>query len=148
MGLSESKVPFEAYGDPQMPKIEKEIGVCPMWDPRSPSSGVERTPVFYRNEGVEICDDDIGNVVGDPRSPSSEITRTPAGAECKKSSTDNDSDIYSELREQLERLQIYDGGLHNTTPSTENLGNDSEVYFFVLCRVKFPVITIPVLCNY
>ncbi|XP_028394108.1 uncharacterized protein LOC114518331 [Dendronephthya gigantea] len=125
MGLTESKVPFEEDAGSETPKTEKEIGVCAMWDPRSPSNDFERTPVFDRIERVKIRDqEDIGAVVGDPRSPSNEITRTPVTDENKKSSTDN---IYSELRAQLERLQIYDGsGIHNTTASSENLGNDSE----------------------
>ena len=126
MGLSESKEPFEEASGPKTPKSAKEIGICPMWDPRSPSADFDRTPpVFYRDGKVEIRDENIGSVVEDPRSPSNRITRTPVGGECQNSTTDN---VYSELRVQLERLQIFDG----TTASSENLGNDSEV-FSCLC---------------
>ena len=138
MGLSESKLPFEEDGGSRTTKIEKEIGICPMYDPRSPSTDFARTPpVFYRNESVEIRDEDIGSVVVDPRSPSCEITRTPVGVEYKKSAADRENvNVYSELRVQLERLQIFDGGVHNTsTASTENLGNDSEV-FVLFCVVQ------------
>jgi hypothetical protein len=135
MGLRESKVPFEEASGPKTPEIAKEIGICSMWDPRSPSTDIERTPpVFYREDKVEIRDEYVGSVVDDPRSPSNGITRTPAGAEYKNSATDN---VYSELRTQLERLQIFDGGIHNTTASSENLGNDSEVHLqsFLLCNM-------------
>lgn len=138
MGLSESKVPFDENEGSGTPKIDKEIGVCAMWDPRSPSNDFERTPIFDRIERVKTRDqDDIGLVAGDPRSPSNEITRTPVGDENKTSSTDN---IYSELRAQLERLRIYDGsGIHNTTASSENLGNDSEVCLVLHaeCTIRF-----------
>ena len=124
MGLSESKEPFEEASGPKTPKNAKEIGICPMWDPRSPSADFDRTPpVFYRDDKVEIRDENIGSVIEDPRSPSNGITRTPVGVEYQNSATDN---VYSELRVQLERLQIFDGGTHNTTASSENLGNDSE----------------------
>ena len=130
MGLSESKEPFEETSDPKTPKNAKEIGICPMWDPRSPSEDFDRTPsVFYRDDKVEIRDENIGSVIEDPRSPSNGITRTPVDADYQNSATDN---VYSELRVQLERLQIFDGGVRNLTTSIENLGNDSEV-FSCLC---------------
>ena len=128
MGLSESKGPFEEERSPQTPEMRKEIGICPMWDPRSPSVDFERTPpVFDRTTNVEKHDHDTGSVAMDPRSPSNEIIRTPVDSEHENSAKDNG--IYSELRMQLERLQIYDGNneIPNTTPNTDILGNDSEV---------------------
>lgn len=123
MGLGESKVPFETDGDLQT--AEKEIGICSMWDPRSPTTDFERTPVLSREKKAEIHTEDIGIVAGDPRSPSTEITRTPVGGEYEESSTDSPNNCYSELRRQLQRLAIYDcSGLNS---SNENLDSDSEV---------------------
>ena len=133
MGLSESKEPFEAEGRPQTPEMRKEIGICPMWDPRSPSIDFERTPpVFDRTKNVgEYAD----SVAVDPRSPSAEITRTPVDVECEKSARDNGI-LYSELRAQLERLHLYDGDgeVPNTTPNTDILGNNSEVYYILILK--------------
>ena len=132
MGLSESKVTLEEERDPQTPK---EIGICSMWDPRSPSTDFERTPVLYRNERVEIVDNDLGSVACDPRSPSNGVIRTPVSADYKD--TSSESDEYSELRVHLERLQIFDGGVHNTTASTENQGSYSEVelHSLIFCEI-------------
>ena len=133
MGLSESKEPFEAEGRPQTREMRKEIGICPMWDPRSPSIDFERTPpVFDRTKNVGEY---VDSVAVDPRSPSAEITRTPVDAECEKSARDNGI-LYSELRAQLERLHLYDGDgeVPNTTPNTDILGNDSEVYYILILK--------------
>lgn len=121
MGLSESKEAFEKDEIQQTPKVNKEIGISSMWDPRSPSTLFERTPIKKKQENY------IGCVESDPRSPTCDVLRTPINTE-DGHITEKNRNVYSQLRMQLEKLQIHDGGLHNVTASTENLHSDNEVY--------------------
>uniref|UniRef100_A0A3B5MZ21 Uncharacterized protein n=1 Tax=Xiphophorus couchianus TaxID=32473 RepID=A0A3B5MZ21_9TELE len=74
MGASESKMAVPADAKPQ--PVIKKTHVSHLIDPRSPSAGIDRSPIQESSSAAAVKSE-CPLAVNDPRSPTFGITRTP-----------------------------------------------------------------------